>query len=272
MPAIQWLRAAAVGRPVKVDREARILRGFVVAQTGPFKEADPRGEFDGKSLKQIVALMKKEPKGLKSRFTHPDLSADGLGKHLGRAREPWIEEITVTRHGEKLQVEAIRADLHFADSASKTPSGDLAGYVMDLAEEDPDALSSSLVLEREEEYRLNRDGTRQRDEASGKSLPALWRPTKLHAADIVDTGAAVDGLLSAEGLPDGVVRQATALLRQQFADKDRAFVEQHLRNYVDTVLDHYWPADGSGQDDPATKENAGHTDTLRRRLLLRKAG
>jgi hypothetical protein len=280
MPAtatqVKWLRAAATGRPVGVDRENRVLQGFVVAQSGVFKEKDPRGEFDLKSLRGIAALMKREPKGLKSRFTHPDLSSDGLGNFLGRAKSPTIETIKVNRHGEELEVQAIRADLHFSESASKTPNGDLAGYVMDLADEDPDALSSSLVIEPIEEYRLNKDGTRQHDEETGMPLPPLWRPVALHATDIVDTGAAVDGLLSAqlstEGLPDEVVRQAAAMLKKQFAGKDRAFVEPRLRGWVDRVLSAYWPEiEAEEETDAEPPPPAGHADVLRRRLQLRRA-
>ena len=243
------------------------MRGFVVAQTGAFKEPEPRGEFDSKSLKQIAALMRREPAGLKSRFTHPDLSSDGLGKFLGRAKNPRIEPLSVVRNGEKLDVEAIRADLHFAASASDTPSGDLAKYVMDLAEEDADALSSSLVIEPVEEFRLNKDGTRKLDDETGSPLPPLWRPKKIHATDIVDTGAAVDGLLSAqlsgEGLPDEVVRRASELLRQQFGDKPRDFVEPRLRAWLDRVLSVHWPTE-------TASEQYGNSESLRLRLTLDK--
>jgi hypothetical protein len=279
MPAtatqVKWLRASATGRPVGVDRENRILQGFVVAQAGPFQENPPRGEFDRQSLRGIVALMKREPKGLKSRFTHPDLSSDGLGKFLGRAKAPSMEMIRVLRNSEEIEVDAVRADLHFAEAASKSPEGDLAGYVMDLADEDPDALSSSLVIEPIEEYRLEKDGTRKRDQETGLELPPLWRPKALHATDIVDTGAAVDGLLSAqlsaEGLPDEVVRQAAQLLAKQFAGKDRAFVEPRLRGWVDRVLSAYWPEVEVEEETAEPPPAAGHADVLRRRLQLRRA-
>ena len=81
----------------------------------------------------------------------------------------------------------------------------LGAYVMDLAESDPDALSSSLVLQRDEELRLDRRG-RPLVDNEGIELPPLWRPTKIHASDIVAVGDAVDGFLSADSLPDAVVR------------------------------------------------------------------
>ena len=261
---MEWLKAQTSGRPIEVDRDNGIIRGFVVAQEGPFK-SEGRGEFDGKSLRSIVSLMKAAPGGLKSRFTHPDMSNDGLGKFLGRARKPSLDKATIERDGKKMEVAAVRADLHIAESAYKTPSGDLATYVMDLASEDPDALSSSLVLTYEDEVRLEKDGTRKKDE-NGEPLPPIWRPTRLHASDVVDTGDAVDGLLAAsltgEGLPDEVVRKAAALLKQQFSGKTREFVEPRLRAWCDRVIEHYF-----GDDElPQTGPDAG---LLRRRLELK---
>lgn len=243
---MEWLKAPspklAGGREIKVDRDNNIIRGMVVAQEGDFK-SQGRGAFDGKSLRTIAQLMRREPKGLKSRFTHPDLSSDGLGKFLGRAREPFMDSL-VDHRGDT--VEAVRADLHVSETAFNTPSGDLATYILDLAEQDPDALSSSLVLAAEEVEQLDRKGEPLRDE-EGNVRPPIWRPTDLHATDIVDTGDAVDGLLSAhlsiEGLPDEIVRKASEMLRTQFAGKDRAFVFEHLSAWTDRVLDHYWPED-----------------------------
>ena len=44
-PDSHWLRAGISGKPVAIDRTARVLRGYVVAQKGPFK-SEGRGEFD----------------------------------------------------------------------------------------------------------------------------------------------------------------------------------------------------------------------------------
>jgi hypothetical protein len=46
----QWLSARPRAAPVGVDREAKVIRGYVVAQEGPFKSAG-RGEFDTAALK-----------------------------------------------------------------------------------------------------------------------------------------------------------------------------------------------------------------------------
>jgi hypothetical protein len=110
---------------------------------------------------------------------------------------------------------------------------------MTVCENDPDAISSSLVLKTDREYRINPDGTPMLDE-EGNELPPLWRPTALHAADVVDTGDAVDGILSAqlsaggtaEDLPNGILWRAEQMLNKHFANKDRAFVESHLQAYL----------------------------------------
>ncbi len=231
-----YLRVNYQGRPIGVDREAGVLRGYVVAQEGPFK-SEGRGEFDEQALRQIAKMGNAAGKGLKSRFTHPDMSGDGLGKFLGRSRDFSVG--TATNAAGKT-VKAVRADLHFDESAYDTPSGNLAEYVMKLAESDPDALSSSLVIKPEEEYRLNPDGTRQCN-PEGEPLPPLWRPKELHASDLVDTGDAVDGLLSAQlntdGLPLSQLWKGAQLLDQITAGQPRDVVESRMQEYLGRYLD-----------------------------------
>lgn len=240
MPASPaWLSAPTGGKPLGVDRKARVIRGYVVAQTGDFKSG--RGSFDDRSLRMIAEQMNASPAGLKSRFTHPSLSDDGLGKHLGRAKSARIDGGRV------------RADLHLADAASRAPAGDLAGYVLDLAAEDSDALSSSLVLQPEQVRRLDDRGRPLLDE-SGYELPPLWYPKRLHASDIVDTGDAVDGLLSsglsADELPMGELWRADEALNRLFAGQGRDVVESRLLAYLSRYLLSRYGAPAVGKADP----------------------
>jgi hypothetical protein len=232
----ECLRASFRSVAGRVDREAKALLGYVVAQEGPFK-SDGRGEFDAEGLAALRDLGNANPKGLKSRFTHPDMSNDGLGKHLGRARNFRMDSAIDARTGKR--VNAVRADLHFAETAFKTPSGDLASYVMDLAEEDPDALSSSVVVSAKEELRTDKSG-RVLADGDGNPLPPLWRPTALHASDIVDTGDAVDGLLSSgidtDGLPLDALWKGSELLDKLFAEQPRHVIEARLTAYVQRYL------------------------------------
>src|SRR5262249_10273355 len=138
-----------------VDRQRRAILGYVVAQEGPFRESDPRGEFDREALSMIVEQMNAHKHGLKSRFGHPGLSSDGVGTYLGRSRNARLSSVVVERKGGPAELAAVRADLFFATSASKSPDGDLADYLMSLAEEDPAAVSSSLVIDPEEKVRVD---------------------------------------------------------------------------------------------------------------------
>src|SRR5262245_47179916 len=117
----QRLRAAAPkAAAIGVDRDNAILRGYVVAQLGPFK-SEGRGEFDQKSLDAIESLGGNAPKGLKSRLDHATMSDDGSGKFLGRALNFRMATALDVRTGKK--VPAVRADLHFDKTALDTPPG-----------------------------------------------------------------------------------------------------------------------------------------------------
>lgn len=237
----EWERAEFLSREIGVDRENNVLHGYVVAQEGPFKSKG-RGEFDVPALKKIVAMMNKKPAGLKSRFAHPTLSSDGLGKFLGRVKNPVLSSVQVERNGKPVLLHAVRGDLHLDPTSMEEPIGGgkpLGQYVMDLAESDPDAISSSLVLEADQEERLDAKKRPLLGE-DGEALPPLWRPTALHASDVVDTGDACDGILSAslsvEGLPDNLVRQASELLNQAFPGASREVVSARLEAWKSSYL------------------------------------
>jgi hypothetical protein len=239
-----WLRAAAKGGPIGVDRTNKAVLGYVVAQSGPFLEPDPRGEFDEKSLRQIVALMKQNPKGTKSRLGHPNLSDDGISKFNGRAINPRLDTISVVQDGKTVELMAVRADLYLAPSSFDTPSGNIGDYILNRAEEDSDSFASSLVLQIEEEWRLDNHKQRRKYEDGpnmGKDMPPLWRVQAIHASDIVDSGAAASSFLSADilaSLPDAIVRQGCELLDAQFAGQERNVIKARLSAFVDRYLNH----------------------------------
>jgi hypothetical protein len=240
-PETDWLRADIFPTTIRprVDRANGVIYGRVLAEKGRFKTS--RGEFDDKSLDLIHGLTADHPNGLKARWTHPALSSDGLGKFLGRDRN-------IRRDGDR-----VLGDLHLDKTALQTPpfgGKPLGIYVMDLAESDPGAMGSSLVLKVEEEQRLAADGTAAKDE-NGKQLPPLWRPTKLHACDVVDDGDAVhNGFLSAD-LPDAVVRDVAAALDSQFSGCDRPTVEARGQAFLSRYLDLRFGDDDMSTDDAA---------------------
>lgn len=186
----------------RVEREggrynAGLIRGVAVLSSG---EALGHGTWvDYEMLADARDEMARADKpkngdnpGIKSRFTHPSLSGDGLGRFLGRVENPRLD----LAHG------VLRGDLHLSATAHDTPDGNLAEYVMDLAEEDPAAFGLSIVFERDldaedafvakhstydEETRRHR--FQSPDGRNTENLPHA-RIKELRAADAVDDPAA----------------------------------------------------------------------------------
>ena len=147
---------------------------------------------------------KAESGGIKVRFTHPGMSSDGIGNHLGRL----VNARTV---GDRSI-----ADLHFNESSHKTPDGDLADYVMSLAEETPDAFGLSIVFERdlEAEEELNTGNTVDElfisPDEDNKNNFRHARLQRLRAGDVVDEPAAnPDGLFSVVQAPQNAEEMLT---------------------------------------------------------------
>src|SRR5678816_4043274 len=94
------------------DLQGKVLRNYVVAIEGDFK--DGRGAFDSQGLKEISLMINGGRSGLKSRFGHPSIFQDTLGRFLGRSKSARMDSV-VNADGER--VPAVRADLHFDESA-----------------------------------------------------------------------------------------------------------------------------------------------------------
>lgn len=202
------LRAMPV---LSVDRERHIIFGVSAAQA---VEALGHGMvLDGKTIAQVVEHGNAARNGVKSRFAHPGLSSDGMGKHLGRLRN-------FRQEGDKAL-----ADLHIADSAFKSPSGDLGTYIMDMAEDDPDMFGMSMVVKGERFWTLadgteiaamTNDGQRIKRPDSATTQHPVLRVVQLHAVDAVDEPAANrDGLFAARNL-----WATNGLAQEAFADID----------------------------------------------------
>lgn len=150
--------------------------------------------------------------GIKARFTHPSLSGDGLGSFLGRMKNCSVAT------GELAAAPAkCIGDLHMSPMAHKSPDGDLAEYVMGLAESDPKAFAMSIVFEHdfdaevelllangaewdEDDYGdfINLKNFKSPDPGNVNNYPHA-RLKKLNAADVVDDPAAnPDGLFHRE--------------------------------------------------------------------------
>jgi hypothetical protein len=171
---------------LRVDRDQRVIYGVSAAQA---VEALGHGVMlDEKSLDQLVTLGNASKRGVKSRFTHPGMSADGLGKYLGRLRDFRTE-------GDK----AI-ADLHLSKLAATSPSGDLSSYVMDMAEQEPDMFGMSAVIDMARMWRMDGGAEVDTEERPANALDKLpvARIKRFVACDAVDEPAANrDGIFSA---------------------------------------------------------------------------
>lgn len=185
----------------QVDRrggrsKAGIIRGVAIATMG-----EARGHrmwLDSQFLDTLTEAINQTPKGVKARFTHPGLSSDGLGKYLGKFRRAY-------RDGN-----LVRADLEFAASAHDTPDGDLAGYVMDMADESPEDFGTSIVFEPDygEEDRFATEHSDEKGrfvspDPENKENYTHARLHRLRATDVVDEPAAnPDGLFHATDIPE----------------------------------------------------------------------
>lgn len=168
---------------------AGIIRQASIIMRGP---ALGHGVWvDDVMLSQTADAINDTAKGVKGRFAHPNESADGLGKLLGRWQSATVQ-------GDK-----VLADLHFIESAHRAPDGDLAEYIMKLAEEDPEAFGVSIsfrpdyaaeelfVLEHTDKKNGNFESP---DDDNSENMPHA-RLAELEAADAVDAPAAnPDGL------------------------------------------------------------------------------
>jgi hypothetical protein len=182
----------------RVDREgAGAIRGYAVITRG---EALGHGMWiDREMLAQVAAAGNAKRGGVKSRYTHPGASSDGLGTLLGQTTNF------------RLDGNRVVGDLKFVESAHKTPDGDLASYVMDLAEETPEMFGASIVFARdrkaEEEFAVANGAKRKEDRwgpyldfkefkspdpDNRNNLPHA-RLAVLRASDVVDEPAANPG-------------------------------------------------------------------------------
>lgn len=181
---------------------AGLIRGVSVVTRG--EALGHRLWIDREALQQVAAAIN-SGSGVKSRFTHPSVSGDGLGTMLGHITNA------------KIVADRVIADLHFVQSAHSTPDGDLAGYVMRLADESPESFGASIVFRHD--FDAEQELVDKHTDVSGEFRspdpdnvdhhPHL-RIASLRAVDAVDDPAANPKGLFSRGQEIG--READALL------------------------------------------------------------
>lgn len=183
----------AKGSAPRVEREggyagAGLIRGVSVITRG--EALGHELWIDEQFLEQTVEAINANEKGVKARFTHPDMSGDALGTFVGRV-------VNARRLGDQ-----VLGDLHLSQAATKAPDGNLADYLLTLAETDPESFGLSIVFSEDVEamaaFHAIHDETPDEDNVNNYAHARLDR---LFAVDAVDEPAANPGGLFHRGNP-----------------------------------------------------------------------
>lgn len=230
---------------IRVDREGHgAIRGVSLATTGP---ALGHGfDLDETTIDQVAELFE----GRAGRWTHGELSGDGLGQHLGRWVNLSTREIKI-RDEETGEVNLHRqavGDFEFSASGWKIQPDGLGvpapEYLMDRAKEDPSTFGVSIVAQFAMLEERDADGSLKR------RLGRIQSRKHAKRADFVaDPAANPVGLHAGTGTMSEVHELAerhSALLRARLGD-----VEARARAL--SLVDSLFPAeDDTDQPQAAT--------------------
>lgn len=205
----------------KPDRAAGTIPGIKAIQFGRLNDDRP-WKIDNTTLEQVVSLVNQRNTGAKMRFAHPNMSRDGMGRHLGRATNARI-----VGEGENAFV---AVDAKLSDASKRTPSGNLYDHVFDLAIEAPEDFGVSLapVLDQQAMSKIEPDTNGLRP----------LRIKDLRAIDFVDEPAATrGGLFSIDSdSPADLAAQASWLLETHFADAAPDVIRGRVADFLETFF------------------------------------
>lgn len=204
----------------RVDCDRKVIYGAAVIQRGDLNAGDVRPLFiDDTTLTQVLKFGNASAKGLKARWTHPNMSSDGMGNFLGRWRN-----FRLSSDGA-----SVLADLHLSRIAFRGPDGGRGQYVLDMAADDPDAFGVSI-------YPATDDEAMDRDEDERGMKP--MRIKRMVAGDIVDDPAATRGGLFGTGQLSLATApsQLTAALDKLFAEATPEVIRARSIGFLDTYL------------------------------------
>lgn len=211
-PELVRLAAATGESPANVSEatgfyEAGAIEGVSLCVRGP---ALGHGFWIDMDFIESVTEAAMANERTKSRFTHPGLCSDGMGKALG------------TIDNCRTKGDRSIGDLSFFKSSHIAPDGDLAAYVISLSKESPESFGLSIVFRHdmaaETEFALahgavmdmdddgfpfvNYTNFKSPDELNVNNMPHC-RLADLRACDVVDEPAAN---------PDGLFHRQNELL------------------------------------------------------------
>jgi hypothetical protein len=177
-----YLQAAPVG---DIDNDKGIIKGVSVCTVG---EAKGHGvNLDREFIQRVTEFGNAKRSGLKARFGHPNMCSTALGTFIGRFKNFRTEGAQTL------------ADLYLSNEAKNTPHGDLYGYVLGMATNEPDMFGTSIVFTPGQLYQRDDEGQKVlvADEfAADTDIPLYVECKELHACDTVDEPAANEGLFS----------------------------------------------------------------------------
>jgi len=207
---------ASVG---KVDKEKHVIYGVSAAQA--VEALGHRITLDQKTLGQIAEFGNRTGKGIKSRYTHPGLSSDGMGKLLGRGRNWRVD-------GDK-----VRFDLHLVPSAFRSNGGhlnvSLGEHIEKMADEDPDMFGMSIVFSGYKVWTYE-DG--HEEEYDYEDLPPEGALTRYPVARIMNLYA-VDAVDEPAANRDGMFGAFSQYFFATNKDAESAFAD------IDSLLEEY---------------------------------
>ena len=184
----------------KIDEATGVLQKVIVAQAGKVKSYFE--QIDATTLSQIEKLGNAKESGVKARFGHPNMCSSSFGTYIGRFKNFQVD-------GGK-----VYGDLHLDDVCKESPSGNLFGYILKMAKNNPDMFGASIAFIPAEPA------------ISGDEYPAT-RVEELLATDLVDDPAATNSLFAV----DSFSYQAT-----QFLDTNPAIAALIARK-PDTIIE-----------------------------------
>lgn len=222
----------------RVDREKRTIFGCSLMQLGELNDSRP-WFVDRKTLDQALALMEAGGGATKARYTHPNMSNDGLGSYLGR----WVNPRIDNGH--------LRADLVLSERAFTGPRGDIGTYILDMAEGDADMLGVSLAT------RMNRKAMKSDARADGKQP---IRFSAIRAGDVVDEPAATRGGLFESSSLAELPLHATQVLDHYFEAATPDVIRTRAEGFLDRYLTNRFgdAAAMSKNNDTDQKPNEGN--------------
>lgn len=226
----------ATGSAPRVERLAGYAGAGLIRGVSVITRGEALGHelwIDDHFLEQTAEAINSSDKGVKARFTHPNMSGDALGTFVGRV-------VNARKMGDQ-----VLADLHLSQAAAKAPDGDLAEYLLSLAESDPESFGLSIVFSEDVEA-MDAFAAMHEESPDEDNLENYMhaRLDRLHAVDAVDEPAANPGGLFHRGNPafddaEAVARFALGLSNRRpqlhalalDPDRVRGFVARFLKTH-----------------------------------------